>query len=318
MEIFTVAELRRGELEPVSFELLNLANLNKGGDKSNAIILGRDTRVFAERLAKYADKVWAIEDETLENYDPELYVEALFQVLNRGKKPTLVLVGDTSFGKEFAPYLAVKLNAPVQTDVVSVDLSNWVSISKYILQGKVMVDMKMRNSEFCVLTIRQGIFKQGPEVRGEVEVINIKPSISRRNFIKYIEPEIGEVDISKEDILVVAGRGIAGKMEVAEEFAQLLGGTVGGTRPVVDHGWLPKDRQVGLSGKTVRPKLYLGLGVSGASQHVMGMRDSELIFAINKDSEAPIFQVAGYGIIGDIFEIVPEIVNKLRQMKQSP
>ena len=318
MEIFAIAEHRRGELNPVSFELLNLTNLLKGGGKSIAVVLGKNAHVFAEQLAKYADKVLAIEDEALENYDPELYSDVILQVL-KGDKPALVLIGNTISGAELAPCLAVKLNAPVQTDVVNVEISDVIRISKYICQGKVMVDAKLRNSEFYVLAVRQGVFKNGPEVRGNFEVISIKPSTApRRKFIKYIEPEIGEVDISKEDVLITVGRGLknSSNMVIAEELAKLLGGVIAGTRPTVDYGWLSKDRQVGTSGKTVTPKLYLGVGVSGASQHVMGMKDSELIIAINEDPRAPIFEVAEYGIIGDIFEIVPKVIDKLRQIKR--
>lgn len=318
MEILAIAEHRRGELNPVSFELLHLANLLKGGGKSNAVVLGRNTRVFAEQLAKYADKVLAIEDESLENYDPELYSDVILQVL-KGDKATLVLIGNTISGAELAPCLAVKLNAPVQTDVLNVEVSDGIRISKYICQGKVMVDAKLRNSEFYVLSVRQGVFKNGPEVRGNFEVINIKPSIAPgRKFIKCIEPEVGEVDISKEDVLITVGRGLkdSSNMVIAEELAKLLGGVIAGTRPTVDYGWLSQDRQVGTSGKTVTPKLYLGVGISGASQHVMGMKDSELIIAINKDPRAPIFEVAEYGIIGDIFQIVPKVIDKLRQIKR--
>jgi len=318
MEILAIAEHRRGELNPVSFELLHLANLLKGGGKSNAVVLGRNTRVFAEQLAKYADKVLAIEDESLENYDPELYSDVILQVL-KGDKATLVLIGNTISGAELAPCLAVKLNAPVQTDVVNVEVSDGIRISKYICQGKVMVDARLRNSEFYVLSVRQGVFKNGPEVRGNFEVINIKPSIAPgRKFIKCIDPEVGEVDISKEDVLITVGRGLkdSSNMVIAEELAELLGGVIAGTRPTVDYGWLSQDRQVGTSGKTVTPKLYLGVGISGASQHVMGMKDSELIIAINKDPRAPIFEVAEYGIIGDIFQIVPKVIDKLRQIKR--
>ncbi len=318
MEILAIAEHRRGELNPVSFELLHLTNLLKGGGKSNAVVLGRNGRVFAEQLAKYADKVLAVEDESLENYDPELYSDVILQVL-KGDKPTLVLIGNTISGAELAPCLAVKLNAPVQTDVLNVEVSDGIRISKYICQGKVMVDAKLRNSEFYVLSVRQGVFKSGPEVRGNFEVINIKPSIAPgRKFIKCIDPEVGEVDISKEDVLITVGRGLkdTSNMVIAEELAELLGGAIAGTRPTVDYGWLSKDRQVGTSGKTVAPKLYLGMGISGASQHVMGMKDSELIIAINKDPRAPIFEVAEYGIIGDIFQIVPKVIDKLRQIKR--
>jgi electron transfer flavoprotein alpha subunit len=313
MHIFAVAEHRKGELAPISFELLNLANSIKGSGKSNAIVISKSTTAFAGQLAKYADKVWAIEDEAFENYNPESYIDAIFEML-RGREPALLLIGDTSFGREFAPCLAVKLSAPVQTDVVGVDLSDGVNISRYISQGKVMIDMKLRKSMFYVLTVRQKVFKNGPEVRGNIEVVKAKNTIvPKRRFVKYIEPEVGEVDISKEDVLVTVGRGIGdfSKMKIVEELAKLIGGVVAGSRPIIDYGWLPKDRQVGISGKVVNPKLYLGLGVSGASQHVMGMNGSELIIAINKNPEAPIFEVAHYCVIGNILEIVPAIINKL-------
>ena len=157
----------------------------------------------------------------------------------------------------------------------------------------------------------------GSDAAGHTEEMTILVNIGAVSLVRIIEPEVGDVDISKEDVLVTVGRGIAdpSKMGIAEELAELIGGILAGSRPAVDYGWLPKDRQVGISGKVVSPKLYLGLGVSGASQHVMGMKDSELIIAINKDPEAPIFQVAEYGISGDIFEIVPEIISQLRQVK---
>lgn len=317
MEVVTVAEHNEGELASVSLELLNLANLIKGDGRSNAIILGKNAGKVGEPLTKYADKVWAVDDEALENYNPELYIDIIHQILG-GNNPALVLFGDTPFGKETAPCLAVKLNAPIQTDVINVEVSDEVCISKYLCQGKAVIDMELKKSEFYVLTVRQRVFKEGPEVRGDIEVVSIKSSIApKRKFIKYIEPEIGEVDISKEDVVVTVGRGVgdASKMSMAEDLAKLLGGVVAGSRPAIDNGWLSKDRQVGSSGKVINPKLYFGLGVSGASQHVSGMKDSDLIIAINKDPEAPIFGVAEYCIIGDIVQIVPAVINKLAQIK---
>ena len=320
MDIFIIAEHRNDELTAISLELLNLANSIKGASRSNAIVLSQNTKTLAEQLARYSDKVWAIEGKTFADYNPEVYADVI-QTLIKGNQPALMLIGDTSTGRELAPYLALKLDAPVQTDAVGVEIAgDRIRISKYLFQGKVMIDMELRKSSCYVLTLRQGVFKEGPQVNGSIEVINTKPSITpRREFVKYIEPEIGDVDISKEDVLVTVGRGIAdpSKMEIVEELAELIGGVLAGSRPAVDYGWLPKDRQVGISGKVVSPKLYLGLGVSGASQHVMGMKDSELIVAINKDPAAPIFQVAEYGIVGDIFRIVPEIVNRLNQIKDA-
>jgi electron transfer flavoprotein alpha subunit len=316
MKVFCVAEHRFGELNPLSIELLNLANSIKGDGSSEAVVIGKDVGKFAEELAKYADKVWKIEDDSLENYNPELYVDVLLQLFER-EKPDLVLVGNTAEGGEYAPYLAAKLNLPVATDVVGVDVSDGVKVSRYLFQGKLMVDLKLKSTP-AVLTIRQGVFKEGSEINGEIVDAGIKPSKTpARSFVKYIEPEVGEVDIAQADIIVSVGRGIEDEsnIELAEQLAELLGGVVAGSRPVIDNGWLPKDRQVGISGKVVKPKLYLALGISGAFQHVMGMKDSELIIAVNKDPEAPIFGVAHYGAVADLFEVVPELIDKLQEIK---
>uniref|UniRef100_A0A7J2TKA2 Electron transfer flavoprotein subunit alpha/FixB family protein n=1 Tax=Archaeoglobus fulgidus TaxID=2234 RepID=A0A7J2TKA2_ARCFL len=313
MKVLAVAEHRFGNLNPLSFELLNLAN--KLGE-SEAVVIGKDVSKFASELAAYADRVWKIEDASLENYSPDLYVDVLLQLINR-VKPDLILIGNTAMGSEFAPYLAVKLGVPIVTDIVGVNKTDGLVVSRYIMQGKIMVDLKV--STPCVLTVRQGAFKEGVKKAGQILDASIKPSKpALRKFIGYVEPEVGEVDISKAEIIVAVGRGIedAANISLAEDLAKLLGGVVAGSRPVIDSGWLPKDRQVGISGKIVKPKLYLALGISGAFQHVMGMKDSELIVAINKDPEAPIFGVAHYGIVANIFDVVPELIDKLKAIKK--
>lgn len=310
MKVLAVAEHRFGELNPISIELLNLAN--KLGE-SHAVVVGNDVSKFATELAKFANKVWKIEDATLENYNPELYVDVLQQLIAK-EKPDVVLVGNTAQGAEFAPYLAAKLNTPIVTDVVAVKSDDGFVVSRYLMQGKIMVDLKI--STPCVLTVRQGAFKESKEKNGQIVDAGIKPSKpSGRKFIGYVQPEVGEVDITKAEVIISVGRGIedSANIPLAEELAQLLGGVVAGSRPVIDSGWLPKDRQVGISGKIVKPKLYLALGISGAFQHVMGMKDSELIIAVNKDPEAPIFGVAHYGIVGNIFDIVPALIDKLKK-----
>lgn len=316
MRVLCVAEHRFDELNPLSIEMLNLANQIKGEGSSEAVVIGKDVEKYAGELAKYADKVWKIEDDSLENYNPELYIDVLLQLIDK-EKPDVILVGNTAQGAEFAPYLAAKINAPLATDVVGVDVGDGIKVSRYLMQGKLMVDLKLKSTP-CVLTIRQGVFKEGAEIGGEVIDAGIKPSKEpARKFVGYVEPEVGEVDIAQADIIVSVGRGIEDEsnIELAEELAELLGGVVAGSRPVIDNGWLPKDRQVGISGKVVKPKLYLALGISGAFQHVMGMKDSELIVAINKDPEAPIFGVAHYGVVADIFDVVPELIEKLREAK---
>jgi electron transfer flavoprotein alpha subunit len=317
MEVYTIAEHNEGNLASVSCELLNLANSIKGDGKSNAIILGGDAGSIGESLTKNADKVWAVNDDAFDNFNPELYIDIIQKIVGENK-PALILFGDTPFGKETAPCLAVKLNAPVQSDVIKVEVAEEVSVSKFLCQGKTMVDMALVKSDFYVLTVRESIFKDGLELNGEIEVVSLEPSIEpRRGFVKYIEPEAGEIDITKEDVVVTVGRGIgdASKMGMAEDLAAALSGVTAGTRPAIDNKWLSKDRQVGASGKTIIPKFYMALGVSGASQHVAGMKDSDLIIAINKDPDAPIFGVAEYYIVGDVNEIVPELTNQIQKAK---
>ncbi len=317
MRVFAVAEISSGELDPVSIELLNLANAIKGDGSAEAVVIGSDASAHAEELSKHADKVWKIEDSSLENYNPELYVDVLVQLFSK-ERPDAVLVANSSRGVEYAPLLAVKLNAPIVTDVVGLDFSDGVKATRYIFQGKLLVDVLVKEAESYVFTVRQGVFKNECSVQGEVIDSGVKPSAeAKREFVRIVEPEAGEVDISQADVVVSVGRGIddASNIELAEELAEVLGGVVAGSRPVIDNGWLPKDRQVGISGKTVKPKLYLALGISGAFQHIMGMKDSELIIAVNKDPEAPIFGVAQYGIVGDIFDVVPALIEKLREIK---
>ena len=317
MRVFAIAEIGSKELDPVSIELLNLANAIKGDGTSEAVVIGDDVSSYAEELAQHADRVWKVEDSELKNYNPELYVDVLLQLFSK-EKPDVVLVANSSRGAEYAPVLAVKLNAPVVTDIVGLDVSNGVRATRYIFQGKLLVDVLVREAETYVFTVRQGVFKDECTVQGEIVDSGIKPSAEvKREFVGIVEPEAGEVDISQADVVVSVGRGIddASNIELAEELAEVLGGVVAGSRPVIDSGWLPKDRQVGISGKTVKPKLYLALGISGAFQHIMGMKDSELIVAVNKDPEAPIFGVAQYGIVGDIFDVVPALIEKLREIK---
>ncbi len=319
MRVFAIAEIRNDELDEISFEMLNLANCIKGDGTSEAVVIGENVSEFAEKLSKYADKVWKIEDESLKDYNPELYVDVLMQLFSR-EKPDIVLTPNSSRGLEFAPNLAVKLNAPIVTDIVNLEINDGIKATRYIFQGKLLVDVLVKKADTYVFTVRQGVFKEEKEVSGEIIDTNIKPSATlKREFVRIIEPEVGEVDITQADIIVSVGRGIEDEsnIELAEELAKLLGGVVAGSRPVIDSGWLPKERQVGISGKTVKPKLYLALGISGAFQHVMGMKDSELIIAINKDPEAPIFGVAQYGVVGDIFDVVPVLIEKLKEIKGS-
>lgn len=315
MRVFAVAEHRFGEINPVSFELLNFANKIKGDGTCEAVIVGDNVRALSGVLASRADKVWALSGSQLEHYNPESYVDVLLQLFEK-EPPDLVLLGNTSQGCELAPLLAMGLRCPIVTDVVGASVEGGFIVSRYIYQGKLMVDLKLSRTP-CVLTVRQGVFKEGIELRGEVIELRLSPSKPlRRRFSRLIEPERGEIDISKAEVIVAVGRGAAPGLKLAEKLASVLNGAVAGSRPVIDSGLLAKDRQVGISGRTVKPKVYLALGISGAFQHVVGMKDSELIIAVNKDPQAPIFNVAHYGVIADVQELLPKLLSKVEERKK--
>jgi electron transfer flavoprotein alpha subunit len=314
-EILVVAEIRQGEVRPITYELLNISKCVNG--KITCILLGNDVKEIAKELADKADEVLLIQDDSLENFNSELYWHALKEVIEE-RKPYIVAMGHTSMGMDLAPYVADQLDLPIVTDIVRIEEKDGrLVVHKYVYNNKLLAELKLKESEGYVLTIRQGEFKD--EVGGKegsiIERSFSPPETLKKRFIEYIEPETVGVDISKADVIISVGRGIEDEanIELAEELAEMINGVVAGSRPVIDSGWLPKERQVGISGKTVKPKLYLALGISGAFQHIVGMKDSDLIIAINKDPEAPIFQVAHYGVVGDIFEIIPELVDKLNQ-----
>ncbi len=314
-KILVVAEHRKGEIRPVTFEMLNLSSSIPG--ETTCVILGKDIGGMAEEISKKADRVIMVQHDSLENFNSELYWVALEEIIKE-ENPDIIALGHTAMGMELAPFISERIDAPLATDIVKIEEVNGkIHVHKYVFSNKILAELELRDSDTYVITIRQGEFKEEiDDKNGEIEERSFTPpgSISKR-FIEYVEPEEVGVDISKADIIVSVGRGIEdeGNIELAEELAEALNGVVAGSRPVIDSGWLPKERQVGISGKTVKPKLYLALGISGAFQHIVGMKDSELIIAINRDPEAPIFQVAHYGVVGDIFDVVPELIERLKK-----
>jgi electron transfer flavoprotein alpha subunit len=186
--------------------------------------------------------------------------------------------------------------------------------------GKLDAHMSVKDADIYLLTLREGSFPADePSKSGEIVKTDnpVSADLSFRQFVEYVEPEVGDVDITQSNLLVGVGRGIREdkNLPVMEELAQALGADLAASRAVVDAGWLPQDRQVGISGKTVKPKLYLAVGISGAFQHVTGMKGSDVIVAINKDPDAPIFGIADYGIVDDLFKVVPKLTEKLKELK---
>jgi electron transfer flavoprotein alpha subunit len=317
-DIFVLAEHRRGELREISMEMLTGAA--KLGGTVIAVLLGKDVDEFAEKLSGFADKVLYINDDMFENYNSEVYQQAL-SALIKEHGPGLVLVGNTAQGVDMAPALAVELEAPLVTDITALEMEgDKPKPTRQYYGGKLDAHMAMKDADLYILTVREATFPaEEPSKSGEVVKVDnpISEEITHRKFLEYVEPEVGDVDITQSTLLVGVGRGIREdkNMPVAEELAEALGADLAASRAVVDAGWLPSDRQVGISGKTVKPKLYLAIGISGAFQHVTGMKGAEVIVAINKDPDAPIFGIADYGIVDDLFKVVPKLVEKIQELK---
>jgi len=319
-EALVIAEHRLGALRDITYELLNLPRQLPDVSATLCALLGFNIDDLAKELANYADEVLYLNSEHLKYFNSEAYNEALTNLIKE-RKPRLVVLGHTSMGMELAPSLAVKLNMPLATDCLDVkSIEGRLKVARQFYGGKVMADMVLREAEGYIVTLRPGAIgpakpRQTPGKITKVDIALSEPKAKRT--VGYIEPPPTEVDITRSNIIVSVGRGIkdAKNIPTVEELAKMMGGVLACSRPIVDKGWLPKDRQVGSSGKTVKPKLYLALGISGAFQHIMGMKDSELIIAVNKDPNAPIFNVAHYGIVDDLFKVVEALKEQLRKLK---
>jgi electron transfer flavoprotein alpha subunit len=232
-------------------------------------------------------------------------------------------MGHTSYGIELAPRLAAALGTPLATDCIDIALEGeTLSVTRQMYGGKVNVKATARKASTYMATIRQATFtpkKPEPPANGQITELSspLTEEISEKRFTQYILPPPGGVDITAAEKLVGIGRGIKDQTNIPalEELAKTLGAALACSRPIVDKGWLPSDRQVGSSGKTVKPKLYLAMGISGAFQHILGMKSSDLIIAVNKDPKAPIFSFADYAIAEDLFKIVPSLKNKINELR---
>ncbi len=322
-ELFILVEHRQGEIRDVTFEMLTKGKelAEKTNSDLTAILLGHNVKDYTKRIADYAQKVLVVDDARLENFNSEAYQKALSHLIVK-RKPSLTLIGHTAFGVDLAPSLATQLDIPLATDCIDLEFEGQkLAVVRQVYGGKVNVKAWLRESEGYLATIRPATFEVGEIEPVGGEIVEIKSPLVEdarsKRFVEYVQPPAGEVDITAADILVGVGRGIkdAESMPMVKELADGLGGVLGCSRPIVDKEWLPKDRQVGTSGKTVKPKLYIAVGISGAFQHVTGMKNSDLIIAINKDPKAPIFRIADYGVVDDLFKVVPLLRNKIVELK---
>lgn len=313
--VAVVTEVLQGQLTEQSFEALAaaraVARALPGGEVV-AVLAGTANAGLAAQLGA-ADRVLHLADPALDRYSPDAYETALRTAFTE-RAPRLIIVPNTTVGMDLAAGLAALLGLPLAAYCVGLAADGDAVVATcQIYGGKILAEVALAGPG--VVSIVPGSYapadgrKDGaPPIE---EVTGTSPA--RMRLVDYSVAESGDVDITKQAVLVSVGRGIGGpeNLEVAEQLATALGGVVAGSRPVTDSGWLPKSRQVGKSGVTVKPKLYLALGISGAPEHLQGMKDSELIVAINSDAGAPIFNVAHYGIVGDLLEVVPALTGKV-------
>jgi len=318
-EIFVVAEHRKGEVREITFEMLFKANELCRNISSNltAVVIGGSDAPFVNDIAQRADRVIVVGDEKLKNFDADRFKEILKRLIEKDR-PLLTLMGHTSWGMDLAPALSIKTGFPLATDCVDIMIENGSpKVIRQIYNGKLFTKVSFKKSECYLLTLRPGVFppdrvegRQGEVIRQEIPAD--LPEAGKQ-FVEFIEPEAGAVDISQAELLVSVGRGVGDQENITaiKELADRMGGVLSCSRPIVDKNWLPKFHQVGTSGKSVKPKVYLAFGISGAFQHMAGLTGAGTVIAINKDPKAPIFRVANYGVVEDLFKIADALKEKL-------
>ncbi|MBQ3889856.1 MAG: electron transfer flavoprotein subunit alpha/FixB family protein [Lachnospiraceae bacterium] len=335
--VFVFAQQVDNKVDGIAYELLGEATrlaapLNA---KVTAVLVGSGIKNLADSLAEYgADRVIVVDDPELKDYRTEPYAHALASVINEFK-PEIMLVGATAIGRDLGPTVSARVATGLTADCTMLEIGdfplvaipgkeseqkhNQLLMTRPAFGGNTIATIACPNNRPQMATVRPGVMQKiEPKKGAKAEIVEFNPGFTPNNryvTIKEVVKAVNDVaDIMDAKILVSGGRGVGSKenFKILEDLAEVLGGTVSCSRAVVDSGWKPKDLQVGQTGKTVRPNVYFAIGISGAIQHVAGMEESDIIIAINKDEDAPIFDVADYGIVGDLNKIVPELTAKLK------
>ena len=335
--VYVFAQQVDNELSGIAFELLGKAK-ELAADLSTdvtAVLIGSGVKGLVNQLAEYgADKVIVVDDPELKEYRTEPYAHALASVINE-YKPEIVLVGATAIGRDLGPRVSARVATGLTADCTVLEIGdfpinpvpnqeqkhNQLLMTRPAFGGNTIATIACPDNRPQMATVRPGVMQKIDPIAGaKAEVIEYNPGFTPNN--KYVEildvvKELSDtVDIMDAKILVSGGRGVgsAENFKILQDLADVIGGTVSCSRAVVDNGWLPKELQVGQTGKTVRPNVYFAIGISGAIQHTAGMEESDIIVAINKDETAPIFDVADYGIVGDLNKIVPKLTEELKKV----
>ena len=333
--VYVFAQQVDNQVSGVALELLGKAkDLAKDlNTEVTAVLLGSDIKGLVDELAEYgADKVIVVDDPELKDYRTEPYTHALASVINEFK-PEIVLVGATAIGRDLGPRVSARVATGLTADCTVLEIGdfpinpipnqeqkhNQLLMTRPAFGGNTIATIACPDNRPQMATVRAGVMQKIDPIKGaKAEVIEFNPGFTPDNkyveIMEIVKSVTDTVDIMDAKVLVSGGRGVGSKenFKLLEDLAEVFGGTVSCSRAVTDAGWLPVDRQVGQTGKTVRPNLYFAIGISGAIQHVAGMEESDIIVAINKDEDAPIFDVADYGLVGDLNKIVPALTEALK------
>ncbi len=333
--VYVFAQQVENEISSIAFELIGKGKSLAGdlGTEVTAVLVGSDVKGLADELAVYgADKVIVVDDPELKEYRTEPYAHALASVIEK-YKPEIFLVGATAIGRDLAPRVSARIHTGLTADCTKLDIGdfplepkpnveqkhNQLLMTRPAFGGNTIATIACPDFRPQMATVRPGVMQKLPRVEGAKAVVEeFNPGFTPNNkyveILEIVKSVVDTVDIMDAKILVSGGRGVGSpeNFKLLEDLAEAVGGTVSCSRAVVDAGWKPKDLQVGQTGKTVRPNVYFAIGISGAIQHLAGMEESDIIIAINKDESAPIFDVADYGIVGDLNKIVPMLTEKIK------
>ncbi|MGE0171213.1 MAG: electron transfer flavoprotein subunit alpha/FixB family protein [Oligoflexales bacterium] len=321
MKILTFIEQRDGKIKSSALEAITIARKLAGSAADvAAVVVGNNVQIGDPDLKGYGvDKIFAVNNANLDLYNVLTYSQAVGAAIETFK-PQVVLGIASPMGRDLLPRLAARYNGGILTDLISVQVENgFIAGTKPMYAGKCLADVAIQNSEIQFVSIRPNVVAAAKSNDGAAAVENLNANISVTNQLKTKEIRAGKskkADLTEASVIISGGRalGSAENFKVLEECAEVIGATVGASRAAVDSGYAPHDMQVGQTGKTVNPNLYIACGISGSIQHMAGMRTSKTIVAVNTDAEAPIFTIADYGIVGDLFQVVPLLTKKFKEL----
>ena len=336
--VFVFAQQADNVISNIAFELIGKGKeLAKDlGVEVTAVLVGSDVKGLADQLAEYgADKVIVVDDPELKEYRTEPYTHAIASVIEEFK-PEIFLIGATAIGRDLGPRVCARIHTGLTADCTKLDIGdfpmnpvpgretkhNQLLMTRPAFGGNTIATIACPDFRPQMATVRPGVMQKAPKEAGKKAVVTeFNPGFTKNNkyvdILEVVKAVSNTVDIMDAKILVSGGRGVGSpeNFKILDDLAEAIGGTVSCSRAVVDAGWKPKDLQVGQTGKTVRPNVYFAIGISGAIQHLAGMEESDIIVAINKDESAPIFDVADYGVVGDLNKIVPMLTEKIKEAK---